>query len=308
MSKNYLPDTQTYFALALDPIHVGTGGYRLGRVDMSIVREPGTNVPKIPGSSISGACRAYAAMRTAGKYPRCAGQGQEGDKKGHCGQDACPVCTAFGFARGERGGRRGLAAFGDARILFFPVHSMAGPVWITSPQALHDGTGFQPRLADESRFRLIKGFENFQPGTQPRRLNLGWLMLEEAGEGDFVLDWQGGRNHLAAMHKRVVLVSNKLFGQIVNDNLEVRTSVSIDPETGAAKEHMLFTYEAIPRGTLFWFDVVYSDPQFFALTLEPKPAVEKGLRLFEHLGVGGMGTRGMGRLRVLGLNEREKER
>jgi CRISPR-associated protein Cmr4 len=52
---------QRFFLLAVDPVHVGTGGYRLGRVDNSIVREPGTKVPKIPGTSLHGAIRSYAA-------------------------------------------------------------------------------------------------------------------------------------------------------------------------------------------------------------------------------------------------------
>jgi len=51
-----------YYALTLDPVHVGTGGYRLGRVDNTITREPGTNLPKIPGSSLNGVTRAYTAM------------------------------------------------------------------------------------------------------------------------------------------------------------------------------------------------------------------------------------------------------
>ena len=50
--------------------------------------------------------------------------------------------------------------------------------------------------------------------------------------------------------KRLVLVDDGLFCQIVNSNLEVRTSVSIDPITGAAKEGALFTYEALPRASL----------------------------------------------------------
>ena len=53
----YQPDVLKCYALALDPIHVGTGGMRLGRVDLSIVREPGTNIPKIPGTSLAGAAR-----------------------------------------------------------------------------------------------------------------------------------------------------------------------------------------------------------------------------------------------------------
>jgi CRISPR-associated protein Cmr4 len=58
---------------------------------------------------------------------------------------------------------------------------------------------------------------------------------------------------------RTVLVSTKLLSQIVNSNLEVRTSVAINPETGTAEEGALFTYEAIPRATVLWFDVVVDD-------------------------------------------------
>ncbi|WP_421658971.1 RAMP superfamily CRISPR-associated protein [Leptothermofonsia sp. ETS-13] len=46
--------------------------------------------------------------------------------------------------------------------------------------------------------------------------------------------------------KRIVLVKDSLFSHIVNSNLEVRTSVAISPETGAAEEGALFTYEALP--------------------------------------------------------------
>jgi hypothetical protein len=51
-----------HVGLALDPIHVGTGGARLGRVDLTIVRDPVTRVPKIPGSSLAGVYRTYVAM------------------------------------------------------------------------------------------------------------------------------------------------------------------------------------------------------------------------------------------------------
>lgn len=86
-----------YLLMTLDPTHIGAGGYRLGRVDNSIIREPGTDLPKIPGTSLSGAIRSYAAYRY-GKI-RCAGQGQERkDKQGntvadaHCGKGSCPIC------------------------------------------------------------------------------------------------------------------------------------------------------------------------------------------------------------------------
>ncbi len=304
--------TVAYYAMALDPIHVGTGGYRLGRVDLSIVREPGTRLPKLPGTSLSGACRAYAAMVTGrykwpenGKSYSCAGQGQEDTQKnkaGHCGRYTCPVCVAFGFAR-DRSGFQGLAQFADVRLLFFPVHSLAGPVWATCPSVLQEiGLPVDSEPAD-NKIRRGSGLR-----VANNRLNLGWLMLEMENK-TFQLN-NAGLPIPNEILQRSVLVPNKLFSQIVNDNLEVRTSVSINPETGAAEEGALFTYEAIPRSAIFWFPVTYLDPQFFTINGQvPTPqingqaatveeVVKKGLALFEHLGIGGMNTRGMGRLRV----------
>ena len=110
--------TFSFAGMALDPIHVGTGGTRLGRVGNTIVRDPVTRIPKIPGSSIAGVMRAYTAMKN-GKYPGCAGLGQPGDGGGHCGKANCPVCTVFGFAKDtdSSGGFTGLATFNDIHVL-----------------------------------------------------------------------------------------------------------------------------------------------------------------------------------------------
>lgn len=308
MSNNQQPyDVLRYFALALDPIHVGTGGYRLGRVDMSIMREPGTNVPKIPGTSLSGACRSYAAMQENGKFPHCAGQGQaKGKYQGHCGKHDCPVCVTFGFSKNEAGSFQGLAQFSDAQIILFPVHSLAGPVWVTCPAILSD-LGISESITSDGTVRVANGV------MVQGKLNLGWLMLN--AQSGFSVDSKLPTVP-TEVKSRAVLVSDKLFSQIVNDNLEVRTSVSIDPSTGAAAEGALFTYEALPRATVFVFEVVASDPKFYRIDgQEPlmneggmqkvKDAINSGLRLFEALGIGGMSTRGMGRLRMLGLPEAE---
>ena len=39
------------FAVSQDPVYIGTGGYTIGRVDNTIVRDPITKIPKIPASS-----------------------------------------------------------------------------------------------------------------------------------------------------------------------------------------------------------------------------------------------------------------
>ncbi len=314
-----------YFALALDPIHVGTGGMRLGRVDMSIVREPGTKLPKIPGTSLAGACRTYAAMQHPEKWPHCAGQGlSKGAYQGHCGKHDCPICVTFGFSKGEGGSFQGLAQFSDARLVFFPVHSLAGPVWVTCPSVLKDLEVTETEPADGE----VCVAQGVKVGD---RLNLGWLMLT-VKDGGLSLDAGKFPGVPQEILNRAVLVSDKMFGHIVNDNLEVRTSVSIDPQTGAAAEGALYTYEALPRGSVLMFEVIVSDSKFYCINgkiplssqdcgsskstslsgeqstegqakpdgkQKVKDTVETGLRLLGTLGIGGMGTRGMGRLKVL---------
>jgi len=306
-----------HVGLALDPIHVGTGGARLGRVDNTIVRDPATKLPKIPGSSLAGVLRTYVAMaeendRDEGQrdkpyYPDCAGQGQKrpDDSGGHCGRRECPVCAVFGFARGKdsAGGFAGLAAFSDMHLLLFPVATREGPVWVTSPGALRLAgieDGIAKAIKDDSHIYRKEG--------KDRPLNLGWLLLD----GDDGADLESKLSPLGIpdfLAKHVALVSDKLFTHVVNSNLEVRTSVAIDASTGAAEDGALFTYEALPRTSVLCWDVICRFPGHFQIGGKEIDAVRspedvhrvvnRGHTYLEALGIGGMGTRGMGRLRVL---------
>ena len=292
-----------YFGMTLDPIHIGTGGYRLGRVDNTIVREPGTTIPKIPGTTIEGSARTYAYYKEKENNSRindaCA-LGKEIKREKEtikpCGK--CSVCITFGFTRDDKS-LHGMAQFSDARILFFPVHSMLGPVWVTSPSVLKEVglEGFS--VGDENKIKtsLIKKGE---------KLNLGWLYLENEEKIPIAEKLDEIPRDIK---NRYVLVSDKLFSRVVNSNLEVRTSVAIDPRTGAAEEGALFTYEAIPRATILWFYVIQNSPSKFDLPEDSGVKtegdvineVEKGVRLFETFGIGGMQTRGFGRMRILNL-------
>jgi CRISPR-associated protein Cmr4 len=357
MTKPY--DKKRYFALTLDPVHVGTGGYRLGHVDNTIIREPGSNLPKIPGSSLNGVLRAYAAMVVQGDnkvepkrnekglwsidckeyqkmtylrpaygfsakengqyiinidkdgqplikkdknnndiYYSCAGKGI-GDGEGHCGQHDCPVCTAFGFSRSDKGSFQGLVQFYDLRILLFPVYTSSGTFWLTSPSLLEDACiGCPAENITENRFAstieasslYFGGFEFKKDQDKSSALSLSETIPK-------------------AIRERIVIVTDSVCARLINDNLEVRTSVAIDPATGAADDGALFTYEAIPRSTIMWFDVVYNKPEFFRINNkaigfnieELRQTIEKSMGPLEALGIGGMNTRGMGRVRVLNL-------
>lgn len=322
---------QRFILMALDPVHIGTGGYRLGRVDLSIAREPGTNLPKIPGTSLAGAARSYAAMRY--EKTQCAGQGQgKEDKQRHCTLATCPICYTFGSTKGNEGGNAGTVSLSDAQLLLFPVHSLAGPVWVTTAQRLNDA-GFMVEPATTVEKEAFATTLSLKEGN--KSLNLGWLLLEHQAkvtvdrskkmrEEMLRLDpadsmWQ---KIWPAVEKRLVLVDVSLFSHIVNSNLEVRTSVSIDPNTGAAKDGALFTYEALPRATWLWCDVVEDDyrrdekkpwpvtkkfngqdnqgEELGEAWSQPLHVVRAGLKLAEYLGIGGMGTRGFGRVQTVG--------
>lgn len=235
-----------YLLMTTDPVHIGTGGMRLGRVDNSIVREPGTRLPKIPGTSLSGAIRSYAAYRYGKRT--CARQGR------HCGQPTCPICYTFGSVKGEGSGEShsGVVSIGDARLLLFPVYSMAGPVWVTSPSALED-FGVSGEKVNENKAKWNREI------TSQNHLNLGWLMVEKDGADWTVPEELKNKNLPDQASNRIVLISDKLYSQVVNSNLEVRTSVAINPKTGAAEDGALFTYEAIPRAAFLWMDVVIDD-------------------------------------------------
>ena len=261
---------KNYLALALDPVHVGAGGYRLGRVDNTIIREPATGLPKLPGTGLAGVARTYTAMAIQAENPEnsekqkflcrkprlnergkpvtdkhgkfvydpnnydsCAGKGGDWGEK-HCGKENCPVCMAFGYSDGKKNQSfQGLALFSDARILLFPVTSMQGPVWITSPAALTQF--FEDCPQDMQKTIACSDFIPEADGIATTRVdqdasfNLGWLLFKNQKKIQPLSFPETQPPPLPQeMLQRTVLVSDDLFPRLVNDNLEVRTSVAID--------------------------------------------------------------------------------
>jgi CRISPR-associated protein Cmr4 len=294
-----MTDIKTYYALAIDPLHIGTGGYRLGRVDNTIVRDPGTGIPKVPGSSISGVCRNYTMYKLEGlektQSYNCA-QHENPKKQNNCGQ--CIICKTFGFASGEdKNNQMGLIKFFDALIVAFPVATMMGPVWVTTADILKEHGVFDAPAPDSDK--LFISFNN-----TIKKINLGWLYLDTETNNQVRLpEIADNAAQIKAINDRLVIAPKWLFPEIVNSNLEIRTSVSIDFKTGAAKPGALFTYEAVPRTTLLAFDIVVDAYRCSGMPTKDKvwKIVQNGLEQFEVLGLGGMNTRGFGRMKVVNL-------
>ena len=123
---------------------------------------------------------------------------------------------------------------------------MRGPVWVTTKRLLEEFCAVPiADVASDEQIKVTKGMASGQ-------LNLGWLLFSDVAE----LDAVALSEKFAEVSPRLVVVDQSIFPQIVNSNLEVRTSVSISPETGAAEAGALFTYEAIPRDTYLVHEVV----------------------------------------------------
>ncbi|SDN71749.1 CRISPR-associated protein Cmr4 [Desulfonauticus submarinus] len=316
MADTFLPfKTKKYLAIAKEPVYVGTGGYRIGRVDNTIVRDPATNLPKIPGSTISGNARYYSwlAYKSEGMNLNLGcSKGKKTNDENACG--ACPVCLSYGFIN-DKSAQSGLAYFSDARILFFPVSTMIGTVWVTSDEIVKefiDTIGSNGIEITENQFICSNKMTELPKSNEMKEiLNFGWIMLEKKENKD-ISGWKlkGDNNSeevsnlkdvFDEIKNKVCVVSTKVFHHIVNSNLETRTSVSINPVTGAAEGGALFTYEALPRGTVFILDVTYENPKNYGKDNpmeEVIGTVEKGFELFSSLGIGGMGTRGFGKIEI----------
>ncbi|MDK2811920.1 MAG: CRISPR-associated protein Cmr4 [Petrotoga sp.] len=289
-------EPKTFYMRALDPLHIGAGGYRLGRVDNTIVRDPATDIPKIPGTAIAGVIREFTILHKMENDDECKNKTTEKEKR-TCAEEK--VKSYFGT-----GESKGMLRFYDGQIIFFPVSSILGTVWITTKELLeywfielNDNNGNTITIPDNNYDEAYA-----LKGIRQNEINLGWLFVE-------VTDVTKGKEIKLPLEKndllkRIVIVSEKLFSHIVNDNLEIRTSVRIDPTTGTAAEGALFTYEAIPRGTILGFEVVKDNTrEKDNIDIE----IEDIFPYFKLLGIGGMGTRGFGRIELLNINKGKKK-
>jgi CRISPR-associated protein Cmr4 len=282
----------------------------LGIVDNTIVREAGSNLPIIPGTSLSGAAKMYAAMLMGNLNAA-------GSKKPESTDN--PVSYTFGYIDGsgsKQTSKAGVVSFSDARIVLFPVYSSEGTIWVTTRAMLNEiglDVKKEPGPDEEKAYHL-------RETGKKNKIKISWLLIEV--ENIKIekpkLDDLASRSEWKDVEQRIYIVSDKLFTQIVNDNLETRTSVAINPETGAAEDTALFTYEAIPRATWLTSTVIQDDYKSgdFKESMKkdeqnekkskwesPMDVVRTGFKVIEFLGIGGMTTRGFGRMKIISGGE-----
>lgn len=317
------PETRKYLFQTLDPLHVGTGGTRLGRVDNTVARDPATRLPKVPGSGLSGAVKDAYDLKLCnnGKTTRCAGTSG-------CGREDCKVCTLFGTApsdetasvNGGNTAHRGIMAFYDARLVAMPVASLLGPVWVVDQNfAIRLGLmkgeliGLpNPDVAAPSKLKVWEGKVNMGSFLFPCNSALSYedSTIESLTKKiEFFTSSGAAADDFNKITTNMVACHPSVFPLIVDTAMEVRTSVTIDPDTGAAKPQALFTLEAVPSGAVFESDLNFLGGKY------PEKAFKEGDNTAAHLftaieqdafdylritGMGGNVTRGFGRVRFLG--------
>ena len=219
-----------YLLMATDPVHIGTGGYRPEEWIIVLCASP-VPVCRNPRDKPARAARLCGVSY---ETPEAAGQ----DHGGVANPDKNPVCYTFGYIKKEKDNEEdkvtaysGVVNIFDAHVLLFPVHSMAGrPVWVSTVERLSEA-GFDvsgvPEKWDEGAALLT--------WERQDALNLGWLMVDVAGQVTITApgSWKNDKRWQTV--KKIALVQDTLFSHIINSNLEVRTSVAIDPERGAPK-------------------------------------------------------------------------
>lgn len=309
-----------FIAVGLDPLHIGTGGERLGRVDLSVVREPNTKIPKIPGTTLSGALKFFLDLKLRDEKVKsdiCAST--RGSRHRHDWQK-CPVCCSFGYT--PQGGEndqepqasaQGTLQFSDGLLFACPVSSARGPVWLTTMPRLFSFLELGDGADDGGENYVLPAGSGIVPLLADGRINLGAAVLGRADKICPAVDDMVAAGVEKRFAERLVVVSEWLFAHLVNDNMEVRTSVVIDPETGAASSQGLFTYEAVVRGALWGFEIIEHDYRH----LWPETAWPEAPERFSsavamleayafpgvaQVGLGGMTTRGFGRLGIKRLS------
>jgi len=241
-------------------LHMGSGT-SLSYVDLPIQREKHTEFPIMQASGIKGVIREFAERQW---------------------EDETKVEVIFGPKEGDK--FASCVVFTDARILLFPVRSVAGIfAWVTCPFVLKRfkkdlesaGISFDniniPEPSKEEKIIIVTS------DSILKIQNINQVMLEE-----FVFDIENNgkgtqANQIAKkikellpqnssmdlindLPKRFAIVADDVFKDFVKLAIEIQTRIKIDQTTGTVQEGALFTEELVPSQSVFYSLVFFNDP------------------------------------------------
>lgn len=286
--------TRILFVYVETPLHAGTGR-GLGGVDLPIQRERVTSYPIVQGSGLKGCLR--AATR---------GTLQEGELDAIFGPERDPSAHA------------GALAIGDARVLLFPVRSLAGVfAWTTSvhalarfqreaamaglpvpwsvPPAPGDGEALTNGTGLKAGDSVVLEEFSFTP-KEAALEDIGTWIADNAllpspqteGQTDEYRYWR------EALRTKLCVLPEDAFRDFLQHATEVQTHVRLKQDTKTVEEGP-WTEESLPVDTLLYAPLMASRSRSDSLKLTGEEILNKlqGIGLVR-LQLGGDETTGQG--------------
>lgn len=267
--------TRMLFIYVETPLHAGTGR-GLGAVDLPIQRERTTGYPIVQASSIKGKLRAEANSKI--------GTGITTDE----------VKAMFGPGPGDNASEHaGALSAGDARILLFPVRSLAGVfAWVTSIDALarFQREAAMVRLNPDWKEVVEIGKEealvngnvlkagdsvvleefSFTPKQNDAVKTLGeWLATNALPDGKEYDYWR------KVLPQKLCILPEDAFRDFVRYGTEVQTHVQLDPETKTVKRGALWTSESLPVDTVLYAPLMATKSRANGSNLDAEGVLKK---------------------------------
>lgn len=292
---------QLKYIKALTPIHAGTG-QGLGTVDMPIQRERHSNIPKIEASSLKGSIKHWIYQKlNLCEFKEEIFEEMLGPKDGE-----------------ERASRLG---FTDARLLFFPIKSDENIFkLITCPYILNrwkEDLIFANCIEkDFTVCNILDGncITNNEQGSKIFLEEYIFENVQKSIDNDIIDLILANIKSKDIDEKRIVIVNDSEFIDLVTMYTEIVTRNRIDLEKGTTIKGGLFTEEYLPAETIMYFTVLGS-PEF-KTNNENSIVIEKdGQDAIKYLNdsldeifqVGGDATIGKGFVKIIGGKEIEKQ-
>lgn len=246
------------------PLHAGTGR-ALGTVDLPIQRERATQYPMIQASGVKGRLRAHY--------------------KGKMSDD--DLFAVFGPETEKASEYAGALSFGDARLLLFPVRSLAGVfAWTTSVDALArfareialTGANIKFELPKDKDGKLINpkedkawvsGDRNTIPvkedGKDAKKIVLEEFAFKVVDQNikeiakSLAGVLPGGEEYKywkETLQNSLCILPEDAFRDFTVYATEVQTHVTLNPDTKTAKNTALWTAESLPVDTVMYVPLI----------------------------------------------------
>jgi len=220
--------------------------------------------------------------------------------EGCCGREDCPICGPFGF---WKDGREvpGAAEFSDMIPILIPINTPEGPLWCTSHAMINALMETGLLKEDDLQIQLPSDSLDVQSPVREGILTLGWMPLRIAHTTSPFKP--SARYKLLSIGvpeetlNGATLTSDKVLAHLIRDNPSSYPIPLIDPQTNGITHRSAPLCRMIPRGTVLWFSVRYSRRDGII------DVVEDGISHLESIGVGGLTSREVGRIKLLKSKE-----